>query len=179
MFPSIIFATKVNDMTAYRPMIVAVQTMVLAFACTASAQAASYGTAKAQILQIEQNMADIPTAAEALKYFDSNIVLDDLTPGRMEGKTAVGALITAQFAAIKNIQVKILSMSVNDDANLAFAYSLQKITFTYPQSTQPMSTIYRQVDCYHRVGGSWLILYQQLSVPIDPTTGKAVFNAGP
>jgi ketosteroid isomerase-like protein len=165
-------------MTKMNSMIVLAQSLVLASSFAASAHASS-SDAKAQILKIEQNMADIPTASEALKYFDPNIVLDDLTPGRLHGKKAVGAVITAQFAAIKNVKVKILEMSVDMDDNLAFAYSLQKIDLTYVQSNQPVTTIYRQVDCYHRVGDHWLILYQQLSFPFDPGTGKAVLNAGP
>ena len=72
-----------------------------------------------------------------------------------------------------------LSISIDADSRLAYAYSLQKISMTYVQSNQPIGTVYRQVDCYHRVGGKWLIVYQQLSAPFDPVTGKAVLNAGP
>jgi hypothetical protein len=43
----------------------AAQTLVFASAFAASAHAASYHGAKAQILKIEQSMADIPTAVEA------------------------------------------------------------------------------------------------------------------
>ena len=144
-----------------------------------AAQAVTYADEKAQILKIETDMAVIPTAAEALKYFDTNIVLDDLTPGRTVGKKAVGPLITAQFAAIKNVKVQILQMSIDADHTLGFAYSLQKISMTLIPSNVPVTTIYRQVDCYRKIDGKWSLVYQNLSVPFDPATGKAVLDETP
>jgi limonene-1,2-epoxide hydrolase len=165
-------------MSGFRLVLMTLTAPLLAVAWAAKAGAAE-PSSQAQILQIEENMANVPTAAEALKYFDPDIVLDDLTPGRVRGIKNVGTLIKAQFAAIKDVKVQILSISIDADSRLAYAYSLQKISMTYVQSNQPIGTVYRQVDCYHRVGGKWLIVYQQLSAPFDPVTGKAVLNAGP
>ena len=54
-------------------MVPAVLAFCLFLGTSGAAQAENYAYEKAQILQIEQNMAVIPTAAEALKYFDTNI----------------------------------------------------------------------------------------------------------
>jgi hypothetical protein len=97
----------------------------------------------------------------------------------VQGKKAVGALISVQFAAVMNVKVEIFAISSEINENLAFAHSLQKINLSDGPSNLPVATIYRQVDCYHRVRANWLIVYQQLSVPFDPTTDKAVLNAGP
>ena len=160
-------------------MVPAVLAFCLFVGTSGAAQAENYADEKAQILQIEQHMAVIPTAAEALKYFDTNIVLDDLTPKRTTGKKAVGALITAQFSTIKNVKVQILQISVDADRNLGFAYSLQKISMTMIPSNMAMTTIYRQIDCYRKTAGKWSLVYQNLSVPFDPSTGKAVLDDAP
>jgi hypothetical protein len=34
----------------------------------------------------------------------------------------------------------------------------------------------RQSDCLHNVGGHWLSVFDELSFPMDPKTGKAVMN---
>jgi ketosteroid isomerase-like protein len=166
-------------MSLPKTILYSISALVLGLTVSGTAQAANYADEKAQILKIENNMAVIPTAAEALKYFDTNIVLDDLTPGRTTGKKAVATLITAQFAAIKNVKVQILQMSVDADSNLAFAYSIQKITMTMIASNMELATIYRQVDCYRKIDGKWSLVYQNLSVPFDPSTGKAVLNDAP
>jgi ketosteroid isomerase-like protein len=166
-------------MTKKNVVLAAVQGAALALVFTGAAHAASYSAEKAQILSIEQAMSAAQTAPAVLKYFDPNVVFDDMTPGQVRGLKAVGADLTAQFAAVKDVKVQILNMSIDADTKLAFAYSTQTLSMVNAQSGQPESITFRQADAYHRVDGKWLLIYQNISVPFDPKTGKAVFNAAP
>ena len=143
------------------------------------ALAANGASEKAQILIIEQNMAASTTAAGVIKHLSPDVVFDDLTPGQVRGIGKVGADLTKQFEAVKDLKVTILKMSISADDYLAFAYSMQQFSMIVRATNQPVQMTFRQVDCYHKIDGKWLMAYQNLSVPFDSKTGKAVFNAQP
>ncbi len=154
----------------------AIQALALMFAFTSTAHAAASAD-EAQILKAEQSLAAAETAAEFLKHFAPDAVMDSLTPGRASGSTAVAAAATALFAGTKDLHATILEMSISTDHNLAYAFSRQRIVFTNTANNKVENWVFRQIDCYRKINGKWLVVYQNLSVPFDPLTGKAVFDS--
>lgn len=154
----------------------ALQALLLFLAIAGTAQAAENAD-EAQILKIEQDMAAAQTAEEFLKHFAPDAVMDSLFPGRARGSEAVAAAANTLFAGTKDLQATILEMSISADNNLAYAFSTQRIVFTNTITDTVEDWVFRQVDCYQKINGEWLVVYHNLSVPFDPATGKAVLDA--
>jgi hypothetical protein len=131
---------------------------------------------KAQILRIEEALAAAQNAAQVTPYLDPHFVWDDVVPGEWEGLPAAQAHLAAEYGAVKNLHTRIVKISVDADDKLGFAYSIQQITWTAAASGQLVAFTTRQTDCYHRVGTSWLLVYQHVSFPVDLASGKAVLN---
>ena len=149
---------------------------VLGVLAAGASSAAAAGNGKAQILRIEETLAAAQNAAQVTPYLDPHFVWDDVVPGEWEGLPAAKAHLAAEYGAVKNLHTRIVKISVDADGALGFAYSIQQISWTAAASGQLVAFITRQTDCYHRVGERWLMVYQQVSFPVDLASGKAVLN---
>jgi ketosteroid isomerase-like protein len=129
-----------------------------------------------QILRIEKALAAAQNVGQVAPYLDPDFVWDDVVPGRWRGVVAAKAHFAAEFGAVKDLNTTIMAISVDADDRLGFAYSTQHISFTAVPSNQRVDFITRQTDCYHRVGKTWLMVYQHVSFPVDFATGKAVLS---
>lgn len=148
--------------------------LLLAVASTAHA---AENPDEAKILKIGKDMAAAQTAAEFLKDFAPDAVMDAFFPGQARGSKAVATAATTLFAGTKDLRATILKMSISTDHDIAYAFSTQRVVFTNIAMNKVQDWVFRQVDCYRKVNGKWLVVYHNLSVPFDPTTGKAVFDA--
>jgi len=134
------------------------------------------GDGKAQILRIEKILAAAQNAAQVTPYLDPHFVWDDVVPGEWQGLPAAKAHLAAEYGAVKDLHTRIVKIAVDADGELGFAYSIQRISWTAAATGETMEFITRQTDCYHRVGERWLMVYQQVSFPVDLASGKAVLN---
>ena len=149
---------------------------VLGVLAAGASSAAAAGNGKAQILRIEETLAAAQNAAQVTPYLDPHFVWDDVVPGEWEGLPAAKAHLAAEYGAVKNLHTRIVKISIDADGELGFAYSIQQISWTAAASGQLVAFITRQTDCYRRVGERWLMVYQQVSFPVDLASGKAVLN---
>ena len=149
---------------------------VLGVLAAGAARAAAPDDGKAQILRIEEILAAAQNATQVTPYLDPHFVWDDIVPGEWEGLPAAKAHLAAEYGAVKNLRTRIVKISADADGELGFAYSIQQISWTAASSGQKVAFITRQTDCYHKVGKSWLIVYQHVSFPVDLASGKAVLN---
>jgi ketosteroid isomerase-like protein len=69
-----------------------------------------------------------------------------------------------------------LSITVGDD--VAFAYSLNRISGTMGTG-QKTGFWLRSTTCFRKIGGTWLLVHTQSSVPVDVVTGRAVLDLRP
>src|SRR5215472_16292659 len=69
-----------------------------------------------------------------------------------------------------------LSMNVGDD--VAFAHSHNHISGTM-NTGQRTDLWLRWTACWRSINGKWLIVYTQVSVPVDVETGRAVLDLKP
>ena len=73
-------------------------------------------------------------------------------------------------------EVHQLTIEVGDD--VAFAHSLNRISGTLRDGTRSAFWV-RWTPCFRKIGGEWLIVHHQASVPFDPATGRAVLDVQP
>ena len=73
-------------------------------------------------------------------------------------------------------EVRDLSVTAADD--VAFSHSLNRTAGTL-QNGQQSNRWLRWTACYQRINGQWRIVHEQVSVPVDVKSGKAVLDLEP
>src|SRR5437879_931102 len=73
-------------------------------------------------------------------------------------------------------EVRDLGITTGDD--VAFSHSLTRIRGT-AKNGQKTHRWLRWTACYHKTNGKWLIVHEQVSVPVDLRSGKAVLDLKP
>jgi uncharacterized protein (TIGR02246 family) len=73
-------------------------------------------------------------------------------------------------------EVRDLTITAGDD--VAFSHSLNRVSGTL-QNGQKSDRWLRWTACYRKRNGKWLIAHEQVSVPVDVRSGKAVLDLKP
>jgi uncharacterized protein (TIGR02246 family) len=73
-------------------------------------------------------------------------------------------------------EVRDLDIAAGDD--VAFSHSLNRISGTL-KNGQENDRWLRWTACYRKINGRWLIVHEQVSVPVDVRNGKAVLDLKP
>ncbi len=69
-----------------------------------------------------------------------------------------------------------LSITVGED--MAFTHSFNRASATLPTGQQ-IGTWVRWTACWRKIRGQWLLVHDQVSVPVDVQTGKAALDLKP
>jgi ketosteroid isomerase-like protein len=146
-----------------------------------SAAHAATSANEAAILKIEQGMSAAQTAAAFIAHWDPNAVFDDMfamTPRTSEyvGADAIIKDLDPQFATITNAASHILRIKIVADNKLGFAYSTQHFHADGKDKAPAVDFTFRETDCFVKKGGKWLVVHEQISVPVDPGTNKAIYD---
>jgi ketosteroid isomerase-like protein len=149
--------------------------------CTTTKPAVSTASDEAAILKIEKDMAASNTTAAATATWDKDVVLDDMLTvqpkiAQYVGLEAAQKGFDPQFAAY-SFSVEILRIKIKTDGQLGFAWSTLHLEAKGKSGQPPMSITFRQADAYEKKEGKWALIYQNLSVPFEPKTKKAVFDS--
>lgn len=75
-----------------------------------------------------------------------------------------------------NYEVRDLSITAGDD--VAFSHSLNRISGTMKNGRKTNLWL-RWTACYRKVNGKWLIVHEQVSVPVDMKNRKAMVDLKP
>lgn len=84
------------------------------------------------------------------------------------------------FAAYErplDYEVRELAITVGGD--VAFAHSLNRLSGTLRSGAQTTGFWVRATMCFRKLNGRWAIAHDQVSVPLDMTTGAALVNLEP
>jgi uncharacterized protein (TIGR02246 family) len=73
-------------------------------------------------------------------------------------------------------EIRDLTLTVGDD--VAFGHSLNRVSGTSKNGNRTEIWL-RWTACFRRIEGNWLIVHDQVSVPIDPESGGALLNLKP
>ncbi|HEX4722431.1 MAG TPA: nuclear transport factor 2 family protein [Pseudonocardiaceae bacterium] len=113
-------------------------------------------------------------------FFAPDIVSFDIVPPlRHVGAAAKWqnwADVFAVFRRPLGYEVRDLTIAVGDD--VAFAYSLNRISGTL-NNGDSIDQWVRWTGGLRKIGGTWLIAHDQVSVPVDMASGKALPNLQP
>ena len=112
--------------------------------------------------------------------FAPNLVSFDIEPPLRhlgaEAKWRNWENVFAAYQAPLGYEVRDLTVMVNGD--LAVVYSLNRISGTL-RSGVPSDTWVRWTACLRKIDGTWLIVHDQVSVPVDFPTGTALLDLEP
>jgi uncharacterized protein (TIGR02246 family) len=112
-------------------------------------------------------------------YAPEVVSFDIVPPLRYVGAEAfrkVWEEVFSSFAGPICYEMHDLSITVGDD--VAFAYSLNRISGTMTTG-QKTNLWLRWTACWHKIGGQWLIVHHQNSVPVDVEKGRALLDLAP
>ena len=115
-----------------------------------------------------------------MSVFAPEIVSFDLGPplqhGGGETFTKRWQELFKSYQSAIDYEVHDLKISAGDD--VAFSHSLNKVTGTL-QNGQKNSRWLRWTACYRKKEGKWLIAHEQVSVPVDVRSEKAMLDLKP
>lgn len=69
-------------------------------------------------------------------------------------------------------------LSITVGQELAFTHSFNRTSATLPTGQQ-IGTWVRWTACWRKIAGQWLLVHDQISVPVDVQTGHAVLDLKP
>jgi ketosteroid isomerase-like protein len=69
-------------------------------------------------------------------------------------------------------------LNVTTEGEIAFAHSLNHVSGTLAGGRTSDMWV-RWTACFRRIGGIWMVVHEQVSVPADVKNGKAVLNLKP
>jgi ketosteroid isomerase-like protein len=82
----------------------------------------------------------------------------------------------ASFPGPIDYEIADLSITLGDD--VAFTHSFNRLSGTM-NTGQKVGNWLRWTACFRKIGGKWLIVHMQASVPVALETGKAVLDLKP
>jgi ketosteroid isomerase-like protein len=145
---------------------------------------AQHATDEADIRQRFDQLAEAVRAADldgVMPIYAPDIVTFDvqsaLRKTGAEGKRENWVDVFTLFQRPLNCEIRDLTITVNDD--LAFAYSLNRISGTLKNGTQTSGFWVRATACFQKIDGNWLIVHDHASVPLDVESGRALLDLQP
>jgi ketosteroid isomerase-like protein len=160
--------------------ILGMMTSALAVVATCGTAHADNEKDKAEILKMEQVLANAPNLEVAMQWHDPNVICYDWERGIFKGYEAVKKHFAELFAAVPSANVKIEDISIETDGQLAVANSVQHVVAKDPKTGKvTLDSVFRTTDAYHRINGKWLLFSQHNSFPIELASGKAVISPTP
>jgi ketosteroid isomerase-like protein len=76
------------------------------------------------------------------------------------------------------IDYEVRDLSITAGADVAFSQSLDRVSGT-TKNGQKTDRWLLWTACYSKTNGKWLIVHEQVSVPVDLRTGKAMLDLNP
>jgi len=84
--------------------------------------------------------------------------------------------VFATYQRLLGYEVRDLTITLGND--LAFGHSLNRVSGILKNGNRTGFWL-RWTTCFRKIDGYWIIAHEQLSVPIDPQSGRAVLNLEP
>jgi uncharacterized protein (TIGR02246 family) len=104
------------------------------------------------------------------------IFFEDTIPFQFN-KAALAKVTEDFFKSPSHFQATIDAYDSVVSGNLAAVHYIVRSSWTDKNGKHSQTSRYTQID--RKEGGKWLVWHEHFSVPFDPATGKAVFNATP
>jgi ketosteroid isomerase-like protein len=111
---------------------------------------------------------------------DESLVVFDVVPPRQYVGAKAYTKDWADFLATFKgpLKFEISDLSVTVDGTMGFGHSIQRVTGTDTKD-KPVDLTVRVTDVYRKIKGSWLIVHEHVSVPVDLDTGEPDLSSRP
>jgi uncharacterized protein (TIGR02246 family) len=93
-----------------------------------------------------------------------------------EAKRRAWVEVFAMYQRPLGYEVRDLTITVGDD--VAFGHSVNRISGVLKNGDKTDFWV-RWTACFRKIERNWLIVHDQVSVPVDPQTRTALLNLGP
>lgn len=115
-----------------------------------------------------------------LSVYAPDIVSFDLVPPMQHvGIAAYRRPWEDTFASFEGpIGYQVSDLHITATAEVAFSHSLNRMSGT-TKGGQAISMWVRWTACFRKLGGKWLVTHEQVSVPIDMDSGRALLDLEP
>jgi ketosteroid isomerase-like protein len=115
-----------------------------------------------------------------MSMYASDIVCFDLDPPLLysgwEAKRKRWTEVLAMFQPPLDYEIRDFTLTLADD--IAFGYSLNRMHATL-KTGRLVDYWLRWTVCFRKIDSTWLIVHEQVSVPADIASGKAVLDLKP
>lgn len=115
-----------------------------------------------------------------MSIYAPEIVSFDLDPPLQcvgaEAKRERWRNVFAMYQRLLGYEVRDLTLTLGEE--LAFGHSVNRVNGVLKNGNRTEFWL-RWTMCFRKIDGNWLITHEQLSVPIDPQSGRAVLNLEP
>jgi ketosteroid isomerase-like protein len=125
------------------------------------------------------NAKDVNAIMKAYVPDESLVVFDVVPPRQYVGAKAYAKDWTDFLDTFKGaLKLEISDLAITADGNMGFGHSIQRVTGTDTKG-QPIDLTVRVTDVYRKIKGTWLIVHEHVSVPVDLSTGKPDLSSKP
>jgi ketosteroid isomerase-like protein len=83
------------------------------------------------------------------------------------------------FAVFDSISYELRDLRITAAEDLAFGYGFGRLSGTLATGATTPGMWVRATFCFARIDGDWLVVHDQVSVPLDPAIGRAVTDLEP
>jgi len=112
-------------------------------------------------------------------YAPEIVTFDLVPPLQYVGADAMRNRWEEVFSSVPGpVGYEIADLSITVGEEIAFTHSFNRTSATLPTGQQ-IGTWVRWTACWRKIGGQWLLVHDQVSVPVDVQTGKAVLDLKP
>src|SRR6266566_7779273 len=112
-------------------------------------------------------------------YAPEIVTFDVVPPLQYVGADAMRKRWEEVFSSLPGpVGYEIADLSITVGEDMAFTHSFNRTSATLPTGQQ-IGTWLRWTACWCKIGGQWLIVHDQISVPVDVQTGRAVLDLKP
>jgi uncharacterized protein (TIGR02246 family) len=164
---------------------IAVTTISVAIAAALCATAKADPADEAQIRALESrfvaafNAKDVDAIMKVYVPDKSLVVFDVVPPRQYVGADAYRKDWEGFLGLFKGSpKFDISDLNVITDGSLGYGHSIQHIVGTSSKD-QPIELTVRVTDVYRKINGTWLIVHEHVSVPVDLDTGKPDLSSEP
>lgn len=131
----------------------------------------------AAIRKVEEAIATELDIDRVMKYYaEDALVLDLFSPGTFKGKAEIRAGFGPQLAAIRSVSKTTPEMTIATNGTFGCAASQIAYEVVLKDGTKTRMNV-RVLDALKKFRGSWRVVQQHLSLPVDPATLSALPNA--
>lgn len=83
------------------------------------------------------------------------------------------------FAFFREVDYEVRDLEITAGDDVAFGHGFGRLSGTMENGTATGGMWVRVTFCFQRIGGRWLVVHDQVSVPFDITSGRGVTDLEP